>query len=515
MVVAPDQRREIAGDLDTIIAKAMHRSAERRYASAQQLADDIRRHLVGLPVHARPDTVGYRLRKYAQRHRAAFAGAALSFVAISVGLFAAVWQSGVAAAKDREAQKRFMEVRDLANGLLGEVDTALSNVSGATAAREILARKVLHYLDLLARADVRDISLKRDLAVAYERLGEILGGSKASNLGNTAGAIDAYRKSVALHEQIAERPLEDFTYLRDRGRALSKYSDLLALTGDHAGALEQERKSLEIRQSWLKAEPNNRAAQRAVGASLQELAGDLDRIGRFKEALQTRREVIAIFQQVDASGPPETSVRMALALAYKRLGRSLLRMKEANEAQYRFERAVEIERAEVAKNPQAAGARGALAYSLNDLGMALGQKGDHRRAIAALRESYGIRQELAAADPNDWRAWNLLAASRFHLGNAIVASSDWRAGVAELRAALALREDLYRRSPANSGALAEVAETYAAMGDAMMWAVPPDAIPYYEKALKIYSDLHSAGKLSAEIAGEPARLREAIQRIRR
>jgi hypothetical protein len=113
-VASPEQRRELAGDLDTIIAKAMHRSPERRYASAQQLADDIRRHLVGLPVHARPDTVVYRLKKYAQRHRAGFVAAALSFVAISVGLFAAVWQSGVAAAKDREAQKRFMEVRDLA-----------------------------------------------------------------------------------------------------------------------------------------------------------------------------------------------------------------------------------------------------------------------------------------------------------------------------------------------------------------------------------------------------------------
>lgn len=514
--MAPRGRaRDLEGDVDTIIAKAMHRSAERRYASAQQLADDIRRHLAGLPVHARPDTVVYRLRKFASRHRAGFLAAALALAAFCFGLFAAVWQSGVIAAKERESQKRFGEIRDLANGLLGELDAELENVPGATAAREILARKVLHYLDLLARDEVRDLSLQRDLAVAYERLGEILGGSKASNLGKPAAALEAYRKSLAIHDRIAQRNPPDFTYLRDHARALSKYSDILALTGDHPGALEQEERSLAIRKRWLAARPGDPNAKRAVAGSLQELAGDLDRVGRFSEALAHRRQVIAILEEVNATTPPDTAVRMALALAYKRLGRSLLRARQTLEAQHYFEKAVHIETAEVAKNPSATGTRSSLAFSLNDLGMAYAQKGDTRRAMDTFRESLRIRTALAAADPNDWRAWNLLATTRFHLGNAIVAGGDWRGGVGELKASLDLRRKLSERSPNNAGALAEVAETWAALGDAMVWAVPPDAVPYYEKALAIYLELSESGRLSAESSGEPARIRAAIARIRK
>ncbi len=62
-------RRRLAGDLDTIVLMALREEPARRYASAEALARDIERHLAGLPVSARPDTVGYRARKFASRHR--------------------------------------------------------------------------------------------------------------------------------------------------------------------------------------------------------------------------------------------------------------------------------------------------------------------------------------------------------------------------------------------------------------------------------------------------------------
>ena len=62
-------RREIAGDLDTIALKALNKSPDRRYRTAGELGDDIRRHLAGFPVHARADTLLYRASKYVSRHR--------------------------------------------------------------------------------------------------------------------------------------------------------------------------------------------------------------------------------------------------------------------------------------------------------------------------------------------------------------------------------------------------------------------------------------------------------------
>ncbi len=61
-------RRELAGDLDNIIMMALRKEPERRYRSAADLADDLRRHLDGMPVSARPDTWGYRSSKFVRRH---------------------------------------------------------------------------------------------------------------------------------------------------------------------------------------------------------------------------------------------------------------------------------------------------------------------------------------------------------------------------------------------------------------------------------------------------------------
>src|SRR5262249_48792778 len=77
-------RRELRGDLDTIVLRALRKEPERRYSSAQALAEDLGRYLAGRPVLAQKDTVGYRLRKFLGRHRAGAAGAA-AMAALVVG----------------------------------------------------------------------------------------------------------------------------------------------------------------------------------------------------------------------------------------------------------------------------------------------------------------------------------------------------------------------------------------------------------------------------------------------
>ncbi|MBK8268806.1 MAG: serine/threonine protein kinase [Planctomycetes bacterium] len=85
--------------LDTIVLKAMHKDPKRRYVSVEQFAADIRRHLQGLPVLARPDTVGYRLNKFVRRHRAAVILSIGASMFILGGAGVAFWQAGVARAE--------------------------------------------------------------------------------------------------------------------------------------------------------------------------------------------------------------------------------------------------------------------------------------------------------------------------------------------------------------------------------------------------------------------------------
>ena len=97
--VAPAaRRRALRGDLDTITLKALEKDPARRYASAEALATDLRRHLAGLPVEARRPTVGYRVASFVRRHPVAVGLASLAVLALVLGLAGTTWQARVAAA---------------------------------------------------------------------------------------------------------------------------------------------------------------------------------------------------------------------------------------------------------------------------------------------------------------------------------------------------------------------------------------------------------------------------------
>lgn len=85
-------RRVCQGDLDAIIGCALRKDALRRYTQVADLADDLRRHLAGVPVKACGDSVGYRLRKFVARHRLPLGTAATVILTLSVAA-AAAWPS--------------------------------------------------------------------------------------------------------------------------------------------------------------------------------------------------------------------------------------------------------------------------------------------------------------------------------------------------------------------------------------------------------------------------------------
>lgn len=136
--------RRLKGDLDTIVMKALQKDPDRRYASAEALADDIRRHLNGRLILARPDTIGYRTRKFVERNRWAVGAAALVFVSLLAGLAGTLSQARRATANARDAvaaQRRAEEVTDFLIGLFEANDPSVAQGDTITA-RELLERGV-------------------------------------------------------------------------------------------------------------------------------------------------------------------------------------------------------------------------------------------------------------------------------------------------------------------------------------------------------------------------------------
>ncbi len=197
-------RRRLSGDLDNIVLKAMAKEPERRYASVEHLAEDIRRFLDGRPVAARPATWSYRTAKFVRRNRLAVAAAALALIALVSGLASTAWQAAAARRERDVAERRLREVQSLANALLFEVHDSLATIPGTTPVREMVVTKATEYLDRVAADAGTDSATRFGLGDAYARLGLLQGQVWQANVGKGEEAYKSFQKCLAIREALLE-----------------------------------------------------------------------------------------------------------------------------------------------------------------------------------------------------------------------------------------------------------------------------------------------------------------------
>jgi tetratricopeptide (TPR) repeat protein/predicted Ser/Thr protein kinase len=166
-------RKRLRGDLDTITLTALQKAPDRRYSTVEQLAADIRRHLDGLPVSARPDTIGYRAAKFVRRHRLGVVAGAAVALSLVAGLAGTAWQARVAAERARTASAEAAKERAVRDFL---VRLFQASAPQQALGREVTARELLdrgrHELDtaLVAQPAVRS-ELLSVVANVYSALG--------------------------------------------------------------------------------------------------------------------------------------------------------------------------------------------------------------------------------------------------------------------------------------------------------------------------------------------------------
>ncbi|MGH9254823.1 MAG: serine/threonine protein kinase [Vicinamibacterales bacterium] len=155
----------LSGELDNIVMMALRKEPNRRYESVEQLGEDLRRYLSGLPVAAHTDTFVYRARKFISRHRVGVAGAAIILVSMAAAVTATNWQARVARDERTRAERQaavatFQSER-------AERQTREAELYRGRAEREAaFAREQLRLVELRTReADAR----RREAVVERER----------------------------------------------------------------------------------------------------------------------------------------------------------------------------------------------------------------------------------------------------------------------------------------------------------------------------------------------------------
>ena len=404
--------RRLKGDLETIIAMAMRKEPARRYSSAAALSEDLGRYLSGRPVAARPSTVRYRVGKFVRRHRAGVAAGVLVAASIAGGVAATVYEA-------RRAERRFQQVRGLANAFVFDVHDRIQSLPGSTEARKAIVATGLRYLENLRQEAGSDVALRIELAAAYQKIGDVQGMPAQSNLGDTTGALASYRSAEDLLA-----PLE----ARGDPRAKAPMASVLQHTGlvkTYRGEGASAMKVFERARKMI-GDPQGKEALRLaadIDGAIVRTAQDMRSPTR---GLPAAEEAMALAKRVVAIDPASEESREYLSQAEGTLGTAYRAAGDLESAARVFGEAVELREQLVRERPGNAVYRRDLLIGYGHIGDMLGLPrsgglGDLPRAEAALRKAAEIAAWLRQSDPADRTARYDLANAKYRLGTILLA----------------------------------------------------------------------------------------------
>ncbi|MEO8029163.1 MAG: protein kinase, partial [Bryobacteraceae bacterium] len=461
----PDRlRRALSGDLDNIVMMAMRKDRNRRYVSAGQLGEDIRRHVSGQPVLAQPDTFRYRAGKFIGRHRAAIVAATLGVLALTGGLVGTLWQARQASIQRARAERRFNDVRRLANSVVFEIHDAIAKLPGSTPARELIVTRALAYLDALSQEAQTDPALRSELAAAYLRVAEVQGSPGQANLGQTAEALVNAEKARALAEGLTVQFPENVEYQRNLGMIYDAVTQLQRGTGHFDEALEIDKRMLAVRQKLFDANPNDVRSLRQLALSYFALGSDYVTKNDFKQALEMRRKAVDVFEQVEARMPtPKTKENVALG--YKTLAGVQARLGDYTSALESLGRAAKVEELLRKSSSNDASVEMAISYTYSDTGYNLFRLKRYQEAEEYYRKALAIRMHVSNADPKDVRARHAVATTHDRLTGILVVLGKTQEALEQQRASLSIHQRMMERFPAVSDYKQEVSISYGSLGD--------------------------------------------------
>ncbi len=518
--------RTLRGDLDTIVLKALQKDPVRRYASVEQLSDDLGRHLSGLPVRARPDTLGYRVGKFVRRNSGAVGSATLSFLLISALAVNSAWQAarlererdavrverdkaaavssflvGVFEASDPD-QAKGMDVtaRDiLANGrrraseeladnpevqaeVMAAIGSVYKSLGDYAAADSVLTDRLERaragwgeesseyaaaLLDVGSLRDRQDRFEEAERAIrrALEIDTEVLGAD--ADVTADAWAVLAGHYQASGEPAKAEAPLREALRIRrvTQGDSLGPMNALSVVYGD----LQRLDESIDMSRRVLDARRRMYGSDNtAVAAALNNLGGGLAKAGRHEEAAERLREGLEITERILPAGHPSIQ-----ALRNNLATELILGPHRYEEAQVLLD--------SVAGAMRARGDRVLLGRTLINVAAVASLQGRHAEALAALHEALDVFRPILGPDhPFLGVVYSAIGYAQHQLGRLDEAETSFKEALRLQRAGSAQDPSIahtlrnYGRLLVESGRIEEAEPMIAEAAELYARAFPPD-----------------------------------------
>jgi len=543
-------------DLDNIVLKALQKEPRDRYSSVEQFAEDVRRYLHHQPVLARHSSLPYRLSKFLKRHWVPAAALTVVTAMLIAGVIhsqrradealrlrAAALEQGLRAQAERaraeaaaveahtqraaaqasakeadgnrhRADLRFEQLRTMIHRFLFDIDKAVEDLPGTSAARRSVANTVLEYLDGMEKDAAARASLSVDLAAAYERVGDLQGSPAKPSLGDSAAALRSYSKALQIRLSLPRTTPEAIQALMVLYRSIGLVHYAMAKSKDAAAALDA---GLALREGKYRDHPLVADA----AATLHYQRGYINQtVAPSKESLAHFRMAHELFTAAAARRPDDAKVQGDLAVNQNQIGRELCRTGNFSEGLSHIRNAdLVLERLNRANAMQMGMKRRWLAVLLNlSENLSLRAAGELRNldeSLAVAEKATNVAKELADADPTNLigrreHGRTFAALARVHSQR-----GEYERAVERLAQAVAMVEKLRDEQPADASTLDDLAYFAVETGSAEARLQHRErAVLYLEKGIRAFEGLLRNGSQNRfhqyNIAAARRRLAEVL-----
>jgi serine/threonine protein kinase/tetratricopeptide (TPR) repeat protein len=389
---------ELRGDLEAILMKALRPEPQDRYTSVEQFSDDLVNYLQSRPIRARKGDTWYRARKFLRRRWLPASAAAITVAGLSAGLVVADHERAI-------AQRRFNDVRQLANVFLFDFERSLRNVPGTLDARELVASTSQRYLKQMAAESRYDPTLEREIAESYERLADIEQ-SIQSGGGKSSSDTESLLRAIEIHRRLGDDRAKNSVLRR-------KYIDLVSVLGyryqDERNATEAARwtdQAIDLSEKWVAAEPHNADALAAATAAFMRGATTKEVNGQIAVALHSLDKSTAYGERALAAAPNDQTISFALSEAYVISCDLLVDVGSYSEALIYAQRSLQLIEPLSAQHPDDSRFRMMLVNANSAVGIAERRLGETdpahlQRAVPSLRRAFELAKEVMHADPRN------------------------------------------------------------------------------------------------------------------
>jgi serine/threonine protein kinase len=395
-------RKLVRGELDWIVMKALEKDRERRYESANSLAQDLQRYLADEPVQACPPSKWYRLRKSVRRHKIALTTVSLVAAALVAGTAVSVWQAVRATHAEQRANKQHEIAEANFRHALRAVDRYFNQVSnspelkaeGLERLRQDLLRTAKEFYDKFLEERGDDPSLRVELGIAHLELGDI-----AEVLGSSAEALGHYEVASKIFGDLILAGDDNLETLRGSASSHNGQGRVLRRLRQWAQSEAAHQQAITLRERMVASHPDNARCLAELAGAHNDMGNLLTDQNRISPAETAYKKAKAITERLVEQHPNSLWYRLTLAKDLRNLGLLFSKNARYAEAEPYYAKVLPQVKRLYQDHPREPECLDVLAGCHNDLAIIYWNTNRPAEAEQAFQEAIRLQQQLARQHP--------------------------------------------------------------------------------------------------------------------